>query len=64
MKMRKVKVNNMPLTYIEVNSDLTDSEIKDNWLKKYNKKSEISQTSKSLEMGMIRSAKKLNKNYK
>lgn len=62
--MKKIKVWEKPLTYIEIDNFRNEEEAREAWLLKHNKKSEISQTSRSLEMGMIRGAKKLNKNFK
>ena len=60
---RKVKVLEVPITFIEVDSELSDEEIKTTWIKKYNKLN-VSPASQVLEAGMIRGAKKMNRTNK
>ena len=59
---RKIKVLDLPVTWIEVESNLSDEEIKTNWLLKCGKV-KVSQASTNLERGLIRKTKGMFRTY-
>ena len=63
--MRQIKVLSHPETFILTDSSEPDEVIITRWIEKYGKGGKpLSQVSKLLETGLIRSAKKLNKIYR
>jgi len=54
---RKVKVMDMPLTYILVDSPLSDEEIRERWLKKYQYRHSLSEEQIRRETTSVREGK-------
>jgi len=59
---KQIKISNSPATFIEIDADLDENEAREAWLLKHKKKY-VNQASRSLETGLIRSAKGLYKKF-